>query len=142
VQVTLRDCATKAPLGAPFNSLVSFHEGGTVSESTAAVAFQIGQRGPGHGTWAHLRGRTYRQEMVALILFDTEPNLPGMPGFDPTKRITPGFFTGWQTVSHTARLVDEDRLESAGTNAFYRSDGSVYRTGCSTAVAERFQATP
>ena len=33
VQVTLRDCVTNAALGAPFNSLVSFHAGGTLSES-------------------------------------------------------------------------------------------------------------
>jgi hypothetical protein len=52
VQVTLRDCATNAPLGAPFNSLVSFHEGGTVSESAASLSFAPGQRSPGHGTWS------------------------------------------------------------------------------------------
>ena len=35
VQVTLRDCTTGAPLGPAFNSLVTFHGDGTVSESAA-----------------------------------------------------------------------------------------------------------
>src|ERR1700754_408665 len=51
VQVTLRDCATNAALGAPFNSLVSFHDGGTLSESAASLAFATGQRGSGQGSW-------------------------------------------------------------------------------------------
>jgi hypothetical protein len=38
VQVTLRDCATNAARGS-FTSLVTFHRGGTVSESTASPAF-------------------------------------------------------------------------------------------------------
>src|SRR5687767_5476590 len=46
VQVTLRDCATNVPLGPPFNSLVTFHSGGTISETTASLAFAIGQRVP------------------------------------------------------------------------------------------------
>lgn len=138
IQVTLRDCATNAPIGS-FNSLVSFHRGGTLSESAGSRAFAPGQRSPGHGTWARNGGRTYDQQMVALILFDTPPNLPGSPGFDPSLPVSPGFFAGWQTVSHTVRLGDADHLSSAGTNAFYKSDGSVYRTGCSTAVGRRFE---
>src|SRR5688572_17421951 len=58
IQVTLRNCATNAPLGPPFNSLVSFHRGGTVSESAGGTTFAPGQRSPGHGTWTHLGGNT------------------------------------------------------------------------------------
>jgi hypothetical protein len=139
VQVTLRDCATNAPLGPSFNALVSFHEGGTVSENAGGTAFPIGQRGAGHGTWTQRGRHTYRQKMIALIHFETAPNLPGTPSFDPTKPITPGFFAGWQTVTHTVELEDANHLTSAGTNAFYRTDGTVYRTGCSTAAGERFR---
>ena len=56
VQVTLRDCATNAPLGPPFNSLVTFHDGGTLSESAGSLAFAPGQRSPGHGTWTQRAG--------------------------------------------------------------------------------------
>jgi len=57
----------------------------------------------------------------------------------PAKPVSPGFFAGWATVTHTAELSDADSLTSAGTNAFYRSDGTVYRTGCSTAIGVRVE---
>jgi hypothetical protein len=137
VQVTLRDCATDAPFGAPINTLVTFHRGGTLSESAGGLNFAIGQRSPGHGTWTRTDRHTYRQRIVALVLFDTEPNLPGTPAFDPSAPASPGFFAGWTTVNHTVQLTDADHLVSKGTNAFYKADGALYRTGCSTAVAER-----
>jgi hypothetical protein len=137
VQVTLRDCTTGAPLGPPFNSLVTFHGDGTISETAASLAFAPGQRSPGHGTWTRQRGRTYGQEMIALLLFDTQPNLPGTATFDPTKPVSPGFFAGWLTVSHTVRFTAVDRIASAGTNAFYKTNGELYRSGCSTATGER-----
>jgi hypothetical protein len=138
IQVTVRDCATDVPLGPPSNSLVTFHVGGTLSES-AGGAFAVGQRSAGHGIWTQKGRRTYRQKFIALMLFDTPANLPGTPGFDPTKPVSPGFFAGWQTVTHTAELIDANHLTSEGTTAFYKTDGTVYRTGCSTAVAERFR---
>jgi hypothetical protein len=139
VQVTLRDCVTNAPLGAPFNSLVSFHDGGTLSESAGSLAFAVGQRSPGHGAWTREGRRTFLQRMISLILFDTPANLPGTPGFNPSLPVSPGFFAGWQTVTHTLRLSDADHATSVGTNEFYKSDGTLYRTGCSTATAQRFE---
>jgi hypothetical protein len=138
VQVTLRNCTTQAPQGS-FNSLVTFHRGGTISESAGSLAFAPGQRTAGHGTWDHEGRDSYHQQMIALVLFDTAPNLPGTPGFDPAKPVSPGFFAGWVTVTHTVELSDPDSLTSAGTNAFYRSDGTVYRTGCSTAIGVRVE---
>lgn len=139
IQVTLRDCTTGATLGPPINSLVTFHEGGTLSETAGGLGFAIGQRSPGHGIWWQNSRRTYRQKFIALLNFDTPANLPGTPGFDPTKPVSPGFFAGWQTVTHTLELADPNHATSEGTNAFYKTDGTVYRTGCSTAVAERFR---
>jgi hypothetical protein len=46
-------------------------------------------RSTGTGTWAQEAGQTYLQRMIALILFDTPPNLP----------VSPGFFAGWQEVA-------------------------------------------
>lgn len=138
VQVTLRDCTTSAPIGAPFNSLVTFHAGGTISEAAGGLAFAPGQRGPGHGTWERQGRHAFEQRMVALLLFDSPANLPGTPGFNPALPITPGFFAGWQTVTHTLKLRDANHATSAGTNAFFKADGTLYRTGCSTAAAERF----
>ena len=82
VRVTLRACDTNASLGS-FLSLVSFHDGGTISETTTSSAFAIGQPSPGQGVWKFEGRRTYHQRMIALIDFDTAPNLPGTPGFNP-----------------------------------------------------------
>lgn len=139
IEVTLRNCDSNVPLGPPFRSLVTFHGDGTISEAAGSVAFAPGQRSPGHGAWTRQGRRTYRQSMVAIILFTTPPNLPGTPGFDPSLPVSPGFAAGWQTISHTLTLTDADHATSAGTNAFFDVDGNVYRTGCSTAVSQRFQ---
>jgi len=139
VQVTLRDCLTAAPLGPSFGSLVTFHRGGTLSESAGSLAFAIGQRPSGHGIWTQEAGQTYLQRMIALILFDTPANLPGLPGFDPSRPVSPGFFAGWQTVTHSIELLEANHFTSSGTNAFYKSDGTLYRSGCSTSVAQRFE---
>lgn len=128
VQVTQRNCATNAALGS-FNSLVTFARGGTLSESPGSVAFAPDQRSAGHGRWVHEGGRTYSQRVVALILFDTPPNPP----------VSPGFSKGWQTITHTVELSDRDHFTSVGTAEFYDSNGVLYRSGCSTAVGERFE---
>jgi hypothetical protein len=139
IQVTPRDCATDAPLGPASNALVTFHQGGTLSESAGGLAFAAGQRSAGHGIWTQKGRHTYRQKFIALLLFDTRANLPGTPGFDPLKPITPGFLAGWQTVTHTLELVDANHGRSEGTTTFYKTDGTAYRTGCSSAVTERFR---
>jgi hypothetical protein len=128
VQVTLRDCTTSAPLGPPTRSIVTFHPGGTLSESAGSVAFAPGQRSPGHGLWTHDGGSRFVQKMLALILFDTAPNLPASPGFS----------AGWQTVTHNVEVAG-DSLTSSGTNGFFRADRTLYRSGCSTATGERFK---
>ena len=84
-----------------------------------------GQRPPAHGTWRPDGGRGYIQKAVALIGFTTPPSPPFNPGFE----------AGWQTITHRVEMIDADNMESSGTNAFYRTSGELYRTGCSTAVA-------
>ena len=127
VQVTIRDCATRAPLAPVVHSLVTFAAGGTVHESVGGGGFAPGQRSDGHGTWSHKGGRTYDQRFVTMINFTTPPG----PG--------PGFEAGWTKVHHTIEVIDADHIESAGTNSFYRLNGEVYRSGCSTATGRRVE---
>src|SRR4051794_32144068 len=84
VQVTPRNCDTNAALGASFNSLETFHRGGTTSGSTASLTFAPSQRTAEHGTWSHQTERTYAHHFAALIVFDSASNLPGTPNFDPS----------------------------------------------------------
>jgi hypothetical protein len=64
IQVTLRNCDTGAALAAPVHSLVTFHRGGTLSESVGPTSFAAGQRSPGHGVWNHIERGAYSQRMV------------------------------------------------------------------------------
>jgi hypothetical protein len=127
VQVTLRDCSTGVALAPPVNSLVTFAPGGTVHESVGNGGFAPGQRSDGHGIWTHEGGQTYSQRFVAMINFASAPG----PG--------PGFEAGWLVVQHKVTMIDADHTESAGINSFYRRNGEVYRSGCSTATGTRFE---
>ena len=127
VQITVRDCATGVPLAAPVRSLVTFATGGTLHESVGGGGFAPGQRSDGHGTWSHSGGQTYDQRFVAMINFSSAPG----PG--------PGFEAGWIKVQHTVEVIDANHIESAGNNTFFRLNGEVYRTGCSTATGTRFE---
>lgn len=127
VQVTIRDCATGVALAPAVNSLVTFAAGGTLHESVGGGGFAPGQRSDGHGTWKHEGGHTYDQRFVSMINFATAPG----PG--------PGFEAGWMKVQHTVEVIDADHIESVGSNSFYRLNGDVYRTGCSTATGARFE---
>jgi hypothetical protein len=137
VQVTLRDCATGAPAGPPFDSLVTLHGDGTITETPGGRAFAPGQRGAGHGAWKRTGRHTYSQHMIALITFDTPANLPGTPAFDPSRPVTPGFQAGWQTIDHTITFSSATGATSSGSNAFHTQAGVQYRTGCSTAVLDK-----
>ncbi|HJR60334.1 MAG TPA: hypothetical protein VJ813_13065 [Vicinamibacterales bacterium] len=127
VQVTIRDCATGVAVAPAVNSLVTFAAGGTLHESVGGGGFAPGQRSNGHGTWTHKGEQTYDQRFVSMINFATAPG----PG--------PGFEAGWMKVQHTVEVIDADHIESVGTNSFYRLNGEVYRTGCSTATGTRFE---
>jgi hypothetical protein len=128
VQVMQRDCATQEVRGT-FYSLVTFFDGGTVYESPGGVAFAAGQRSNGHGTWTRLGASKFHQRMVAQILFTTAPNPP----------VSPGFEAGWQVIDHTITLSDPNHATSASGADFYRSNGELYRSTCSTAVLQRFE---
>ena len=127
IHVTIRDCDTGVALAPAVRSLVTYAAGGTLHESVGGGGFAPGQRSDGHGTWTHKGGQTYDQRFVATINFATAPG----PG--------PGFEAGWIKVHHTVEVIDADHIESFGSNSFFRLNGEVYRTGCSTATGTRFE---
>ena len=124
-----RNCETGVAMGAPHRALVSFHAGGTLSDSSAVPSFAIGQRSEGHGTWSHSGGHTYTANWIAMIVFETAPNLP----------VTPGFVPGWQVASNTITLTGPDSFTSNGVSNFVNLAGSVYRTGCASREGDRFK---
>jgi hypothetical protein len=133
VTTTQTDCQTGAPLPVPiFSALLSFHGNGTMTETTAAPAFAAGQRSIGLGVWRFGGERTFAVKSKALIEFTTPPT---------TTPPNPGFEAGSQILSQTITFSDHDRdhFSSAATTQFYDASGTEYRSGCATAVAERFE---
>ncbi len=129
IGLTLRDCVTGAPLGPPGRSLLTFHQGGTMTGSAGATVFAPGQRSDAHGVWTYAGGSTFRNRMVAIILFDTPPSPPTSPGFQ----------TGWQLIASTYTLSDANNLTVSATVEFYNVSRALYRAQCVSGAAERFQ---
>lgn len=128
MSITLRDCATGAALGPPFRSLLTFHDGGTVSESPGTTQFAPGQRSSGHGVWYHAGGSTFVARIVGMILFDT-----------PAAPPAPGFRTGWQLIVSSLTITGPDRLDLSALVQFYDINRQLYRSACPTGTAERFR---
>ena len=54
--ITPRDCQTGAALAPPFRGLITFHEGGTLSEFGVGPGSTPALRSPGHGVWRREHG--------------------------------------------------------------------------------------
>ena len=124
------DCTTNAPVGPTERGLLTFNQGGTLSDSSAGLAFAPGQRSAAHGIWAATGGSTYTARLVALIVFDTAPTAP--PG-------SPVFQTGWLVSTNTVTLSGADRFTATANVQFFNLARTVYRNACATRVAERFR---
>jgi hypothetical protein len=120
VQVTIRNCQNNAPIRS-FPSLTTFMSGGTLLDSTSGIPQAL--KTPGHGTWSHTGGNTYRFKFKSFS-FDASGN-----------------FTGWTIINQEANLERRrfDEYESTGTSEVYAPNGSLLFTGCSTTTATRFE---
>lgn len=117
VQVTIRVCATGAPI-ASVPAMGLFARGGTMHDTNAT---NPALRSPGFGTWSHIHRNRYR---FAFKFFS----------FDAA-----GNSTGYRIVRHNVILApDGDEYESAGTAEFYDVNGNLTMTGCSSSTATRF----
>jgi len=129
VQVTQRDCSSGAPLGVPFYSLLTFNEGGTMTETTANSMFFPAVRGPGHGGWSRVKGggygdagdRRYQAKSLALITVN-------------------GVLTQEQIIRQNIQIGNNPNTfqTTSASVEFYKPDGSLLRRGCATAQGTRF----
>jgi len=130
VQVQQYNCQTNAPIGKPFASLLAFADGGTLTETTGNPGFAPGQRTTGFGIWSHEAQHTYSAKSVAFLVYTTPPN-PPMP---------PGFTAGTQTITQNIEFKDgPDQFTSDATVQFADTTGTVYRSGCAAATAQRME---
>jgi hypothetical protein len=119
VQVTIRDCQSGAALRT-FPALLTFAQGGTLTETTAG--FPPALRTPGHGFWLQTGDHTYSAVSEAFL-------------FNPI-----GGWTGTQRLTQAIEIGDDpDEITSTATNEIFDTNGNLLVTGCSTAVASRFE---
>jgi hypothetical protein len=119
VQVTLRDCNTAAVLRT-FPALLTFAEGGTLTETT--TAFPPAARTPGHGFWRRTGRRSYKAISEAFL-------------FNPA-----GTWIGTQRLTQAIEIgSDPDELTSKATNEILDINGNLLVSGCATAIAHRFE---
>jgi hypothetical protein len=127
VQVVQYNCANPSVTFPPFYSLLSFHRGGTETETTSNPALLPGQRTSGHGFWKLVGNRQYLMAVEAFILFDS-PTTP------------PGLKTGTQKIVQAVVITDDNHFASDGTVNFFATDGTNYRSGCAKSYGTRLTA--
>ena len=127
VTVTQRACPAGQPLGPPFQSLLMFARGGTLSGTTASSAFLPGQRSTDFGGWSGA-GRDYDALSEAFIIFSG------------------GTFTqGSQTIRHSINLTKNGNgFTDIASVQFLDVNGNpvtptATAPGCATAIGQRMR---
>jgi len=120
-QISIQDCNSGAPLGQPFQSLLTFAKGGTLTESTSNPMFFPAERGPGHGVWRHHGSNTYIATSTAFITMN-------------------GVLARTQTITQTIEVLTDDTLATTGASVmFYKPDGTLLASGCAAATGTRIE---
>jgi hypothetical protein len=121
VQVALQNCATGAQLGPAFQSILSFHDGGTMSGTTSNPAFAAGQRTSDYGVWRYQGNQTYSAASEAYVL------------------VSSGFFVrGSQRIVQSIS-VNGDTFTSVATVQFFDASHVQYLAACAVATGTRFE---
>lgn len=118
--VTPRNCETGEPVMPPFNSMVTHHQGGTISEYGANPNTPF--RSPGHGYWHRAPGRN--NYFMAFTFF------PLTPAGQPVGRI--------RVEQYVNLNGSDEEMESYGTFELRNFAGDLLASGCSTATGRRF----
>ena len=125
VTVTQVNCQTGAAAGNPFQSLLTFAAGGTMSGTTTNSAFLAGQRTGDFGVWSRTGWHSFAATSEALITFAGGP-----------------FSAGAQTLTHKITLTDDGNgFTDIANIQFYDTNAAPLLPvpGCATAVGKRMQ---
>jgi len=118
-RITQLNCQTGVVIRI-FKGLITFAQGGTIAETSNALAPAF--RSPGHGLWEKQSSRTYFGAFVFQL-------------FNPN-----GSFAGTQKISQTYQLsLFGDTFSSTGTIQISDPNDNVIANGCATATATRFE---
>ena len=125
--VTQNVCPAGPALGPPFQSMLVFALGGTLSGTTASTTFLPGQRSSDFGSWSRA-GRAYSALSEAFIIFSGGP-----------------FTQGSQTIRHSISLTnDGNGFTDTASVQFLDVNGNpvaptAVASGCATAIGQRLQ---
>jgi hypothetical protein len=128
VAVSLRNCDSMSKTLPPFQSLLTFARGGTLTGTTSSPNFLPGQRSPDYGVWSSAGGHAFRAVQEAFILFDS-----------PSRTNRPAFRSGTQRISQTIELKNDDEFTSTATTVYFDANGTMLTTGCADAVGRRLK---
>ncbi len=128
VQVQQYNCQTEEPVGKPFQALLTFAPGGTMTGSTTNPGFAVGQRGTDQGIWSYEGHHNYKAKSLSFLFYTTPATPPASPGFQ----------AGTQTITQEIEFKNgRDEFSADAKIEFADTTGTVYRQGCASAVAQR-----
>jgi len=127
VTVTLRNCDSGTTMR-PFQSLLTFARGGTLTGTTSSPDFLPGQRSPDHGVWSPAGGHAYRAVQEAFVLFDS-----------PSRPNRHSFRSGTQRINQTIELKNDDEFTSSASTVYFDVSGTMIDTGCASAAGRRLK---
>ncbi len=133
--VTLRSCQTGLPVAPASRGLLTFNEGGTLSEYNAGPGSTPAMRSPGHGVWERLREHEY-----SLVFIINRYDASGV--FIGTQKIRAALELGASGNVFTNNAAISASRNVYTTNAaveiFDASDNLIGR-GCATSVGTRIE---
>jgi|APFre7841882724_1041349.scaffolds.fasta_scaffold27094_3 hypothetical protein len=119
VQVTPYNCATNADTAPAFDSLLTFHADGTLTETTSNRSFQPGQRSVGLGYWEKTDRDFFRAVFHAYVQYDSV--IPAPPAPPPV----PVYKRGVQTVDQGIQMPDRDHFSGNAKVTFRDVNGTI-----------------
>jgi hypothetical protein len=121
--VTLRNCQTGLPVSPVGRGLLTFNEGGTLSEYNGSPALPPAMRSPGHGVWEQQRGRRNFSGVFVINRYDAT-----------------GVFIGTTKVTVAWKLsASGNSFTSNAAVEIFDANDNLIGTGCATSVGTRIE---
>jgi len=120
LHVNPRNCQTGAPIP-PFETLVSFARGGTLTEVTTAP-FLPGQITTGLGVWSHTHDNAYKAVFDKFVLFDSPETATGFKFKRGMQRHI------WEIV------VEGDQIKIESSGQFLDTNGNLIAATCASST--------
>jgi hypothetical protein len=122
-QVTPVNCQTGAPLGVPFASILTFNNGGTMSEYGIPAGSSPALRSPSHGIWGREHGWEDYTYMFTFYRYNSS-----------------GVFIGSQKVTSASKLDESgDAFTTHSAVSILDASDNVIASFCAVAAGTRFE---